>query len=100
MSKASVACAWLDAGGVPCVSVIWVSSHVIRFPNGCSSIDSRRTSGVKGENETCQIQCDETYVAPANAAGMAKLSRMRFVSATGVEPNRRLNSLLNWDGLV
>ena len=47
-----------------------------------------------------QPQCDETYVASANAAGTAKLSRIRFVSAAGVKPNNRLKSLLNWDGLV
>jgi hypothetical protein len=55
---------------------------------------------IRRQNEACQTQCDETYVALSNAAGMAKLSRIRFVSAAGVKPKSRLNSLLNWDALV
>jgi hypothetical protein len=58
------------------------------------------SKNIRRENEVCQTQCDETYVAFSNAAGMAKLSRIRFVSAAGVRPKSRLNSLLNWDGLV
>ena len=45
-------------------------------------------------------QCDETYSASWNTGGIAKLSRIRFVSVAGVKPKSLLNSLLNCDGLV
>ncbi len=51
-------------------------------------------------SEKHAFQCDETNTASSNASGIAKLSRMRLVSAAGVKPKRRLNSRLNCDALV
>src|SRR4051812_14201056 len=57
------------------------------------------SADVGEDGQLCNAQCDDTYVASAKA-GSAKLSRMRFASAAGVKPNRRLNSRLNCEGLV
>ena len=66
---------------------------VARTPHPIAPDLARRP---KAHPQKFLAQCDETYCALANAAGREKPSRMRFVSAAGVNLNNLLNSLLNW----
>lgn len=90
------------------MTTMWApASHRLADVRGCPITDQLQRSFVThavaplrcshryDQIEPRQTQCDETYAVSANAAGIAKLSRIRFVSAAGVRPNRRLNSLLN-----
>ena len=66
-------------------------------------VESRdRGGGVKRFCQSSQRgapQCDDTNLAPGWAGGMSKLAFIRFASAAGVRPNRRLNSRLNYEVL-